>query len=49
MTDIGEKRLREIAARSCPNCFGAGCFVCLPEFSTDEPGEHDPQIDEEGE
>lgn len=33
--------------RPCPNCFGAGCFVCLPEFSTDEPSENDPELTEE--
>lgn len=32
--------------KPCPNCFGAGCFVCLPEFATDEPGENDPELEE---
>ena len=30
--------------KQCINCFGAGCFVCLPEFATDGPGEHDPDL-----
>lgn len=35
--------------KPCPNCEGAGCFVCLPEFATDEPGENDPALDEQRE